>query len=235
MTRRVQPEWLDHLPPEDVRARASRRDLRRLNRWMGNARFLGQALARAGRSTPPTALLDLGSGDGDATLRVLQHLPIPRDPRPLLLLDRQPVVSHVTLTAMRQQGWQPTVVADDVFDWLARQRDPPPPVVMANLFLHHFEEDRLRELLGRVATRGCRLVACEPRRSPLSRVGARLVGLIGCNAVTRHDARVSVDAGFRDGELSALWPDHADWRLIDRRAGWFCQLFVAEPRGTCPE
>ena len=30
------------------------------------------------------------------------------------------------------------------------------------------------------------------------------MGLIGCNSVTVHDARISVHAGFRDRELSAI-------------------------------
>ena len=36
MKRLVQPELLDSLPPDDPRARGSRRDLRRVNWWMGH-------------------------------------------------------------------------------------------------------------------------------------------------------------------------------------------------------
>jgi hypothetical protein len=50
--------------------------------------------------------------------------------------------------------------------------------------------------------------------SPSSRTGfvthipaRKLLWLIGCNAVTRHDAAVSMRAGFIRQELSALWPD----------------------------
>jgi len=52
------------------------------------------------------------------------------------------------------------------------------------------------------------------------------MGLMGCNAVTRHDARVSVRAGFRDDELSRLWPS-GGWTLEERGAPPFSHLFVA--------
>jgi hypothetical protein len=53
------------------------------------------------------------------------------------------------------------------------------------------------------------------------------MGLIGCNDVTRHDAAISVRAGFRDGELSACWPIAAGWTLTEKRAPPFSHLFVA--------
>jgi hypothetical protein len=56
---------------------------------------------------------------------------------------------------------------------------------------------------------------------------SRLLWAIGCNAVTRHDAVVSVRAGFSGGELSALWPDQQNWRLTEQRAGMFSHLFIA--------
>jgi hypothetical protein len=42
--RLVQPEILDTLPPDDPRALRSRRDLRRVNAWMGNDAIMAQAL-----------------------------------------------------------------------------------------------------------------------------------------------------------------------------------------------
>jgi hypothetical protein len=54
-----------------------------------------------------------------------------------------------------------------------------------------------------------------------------MMGLIGCNGVTVHDARVSVRAGFRDRELSAIWPAGNDWTLQEHKAGRFTHGFVA--------
>ncbi len=49
--------------------------------------------------------------------------------------------------------------------------------------------------------------------------------------MTREDAVTSVHAGFRDGEIAALWPGRADeWRIDERAAGLFGHCFVAERR-----
>ena len=44
MERCIQREWLDELPPEEPRAIHSRRDLQRINAWMGNARILAREI-----------------------------------------------------------------------------------------------------------------------------------------------------------------------------------------------
>jgi hypothetical protein len=65
-------------------------------------------------------------------------------------------------------------------------------------------------------------------------LASRLVGLVGANAVTRADAVLSVRAGFRGKELSALWPaSGAEWLLEESAAGPFCHRFVAI-RGSRP-
>ena len=70
--------------------------------------------------------------------------------------------------------------------------------------------------------------ACEPRRGGWPLAASRMLGLIGANAVTRHDAAVSVRAGFQGGELSALWPADPRWRFREHRAGFFSHLFLAQ-------
>jgi len=45
--------------------------------------------------------------------------------------------------------------------------------------------------------------------------------------VTRHDAVVSVRAGFRGGELAALWPRGEGWTIEERARGPFGHAFVA--------
>src|SRR4029077_11259442 len=98
---------------------------------------------------------------------------------------------------------------------------------IANLFLHHFEGQRLSTLLRGASTRTRWFAACEPRRSPGALAAASLLGFIGCNRVTVHDARISVRAGFRDRELSAFWPGGHEWALEEWQAGRFTHGFVA--------
>ena len=113
-----------------------------------------------------------------------------------------------------------TVCAADVFDWLAEEQASYDAIV-ANLFLHHFEPPQLAKLFALAARRTPLFVACEPRRARLPLIASRLVGLLGCNDVTRHDAVLSVRAGFSGKELSELWPADGRWQLEETSAGLF--------------
>ena len=201
----VEPEWLDELPADDPRAARSRRDLVRINALMGNARIVAQAL---GRGDAPRSIAEIGAGDGAFMRALLPRLA--RPPREVLLVDKQAGAG---------------IVAMDVFDWLAS--GPRVDAIIANLFLHHFEPPALARMLSLIATRTRLFVACEPRRSTVALAGASLLGLVGCNDVSRHDAVVSVRAGFTDGEISALWPKKAGWNCEERASGPFSHLFVA--------
>ena len=147
----------------------------------------------------------------------------------LTLLDLEPSVAQKTSDAIRACGWTLEVVAADALEWLARSRRERVGVVLANLFVHHFEGERLARLLGGIAARADAFVCCEPRRSRFALAGSRLLGLIGCNDVTRHDAVVSVLAGFRDAEIGAAWRGSVAgrWTLKEAAAGAFSHLFVA--------
>lgn len=226
MRRRVEPELLDELPPEDSRAQRSRRDLQRLNRLLGHARILEAAVERA-LGHPPCRLIELGAGDGTVLLEVARHRRAEWQEVEVVLVDRWRVVDPETLGEFRRLGWQVETVAADVRTWL--ERAPLADAVLVNLLLHHFSESELRELLGQAAEVAHVFVACEPRRNLVSRLGARLVGILGCGPVTRCDARRSVAAGFRGQELSVLWPKRG-WELVERRVGLFTHLFVARRR-----
>ena len=65
MNRIVQPELLDQLAADDPRAVRSRADLRRINAWMGNARFAARALTEIFPRSPPQQIVEIGAGDGD--------------------------------------------------------------------------------------------------------------------------------------------------------------------------
>ncbi len=233
MNRIVEPEWLDDLASDDPLAMGSRRDLQWLNAWMGNARTMGWALRSAPRDKP-NRVVELGAGDGHFLCRVAQGLRKWWRGTRAVLLDRRPAVSPDTLRRFEKLGWQVETVASDVFDWLRKPSAQEPEVFVANLFLHHFSATRLAQLLNHVARRADILVAIEPRRSAWSLVFSRLVGLIGCNRVTRHDAPVSVRAGFRGKELSQIWAGNGQWSLEERPVGLFSHLFVAHRTGGVP-
>jgi hypothetical protein len=222
--RTVVPEWLDQLPPQDPKAVASRRDLRRLNFWMGNARIIRTVLAELCRPTKPAIVAELGAGDGTFFLRVARLLRWRHCGAKVYLVDRHPSVSAETCRAFAKIGWEIEIIEADVFDWLPAQ--PPLDVLVANLFLHHFEPFRLTALFRLISQSARALVACEPRRCAPALGAGCMLGLLGCNSVTRHDAPISVRGGFRAGELSAAWPAPG-WKLREERAGLFSHLFSA--------
>jgi hypothetical protein len=235
--RQVVPELLDSLPVDDPLAIGSRADLRRINRIMGAQSLLIRALdPLLGAGSGPARLVEIGAGDGSLLLRVAQRRAKDWPQVHLGLLDLQPVVSGDTLQRYRRLGWDCEVLHADVFDWLARDAMPSTsqgpdaadaPIIIANLFLHHFEGERLAAIVAGMAARARAVVCIEPRRSRGALVGSHLLGAIGCNRVTRHDAVVSVRAGFRGSELTALWPQDDRWRLDEGDAGLFSHRFVA--------
>ena len=231
MRRVVEPELLDALPPADSQAIGSRADLRRLNFLMGHAGILSHALLRQ-LDDPlmrarPLRLVELGAGDGTLLFQLAGRLTTLGVTAEGTLLDRHNLVSVETRRAFAALNWTVESVATDVFTWL-EQPASPVDVMFANLFLHHFQDERLGTLLRLAAARTNLFIACEPRRSPLALTASRLLGLIGCNAVTRHDAVVSVRAGFAGHELTALWPAEKQWRLSEQPAGLFSHCLVAK-------
>ena len=240
----VLPERLDGLAESDPAAQRARRDLQRVHRVMRTRTTLLRALRplhTAGPARRPGAalrVLELGAGDGSLLLGVARAL-APHWPKvQLTLLDRQALVPPGTLAAYAQLGWRAQPLQADVLDWAAPQHGAAGPgaqrwdVIIANLFLHHFEGVYLARLLGAIAARCQRFVACEPRRSAVALWASHAVGLIGANAVTRQDAVLSVHAGFRAAELTAAWPGAPGaWHLREHSAGLFGHCFCADRTG----
>ena len=231
MPRRVEPEMLDHLPAADPGAIRARRDLRRINRVMAAQTILCKGIDAATRGRPPRHVVELGAGDGTLLLRVAQRRAAKWPGVEATLVDRQDIVSADTREGFAALGWKLRVVTGDVFDWLDQTPLLPHDLLLANLFLHHFAGDTLARLLAGIAARSSAFVACEPRRAATALVGSHLVGLLGCNAVTRNDSVLSVRAGFRDAELTAAWPTARGWRIDEYPAGLFTHCFLAKRSG----
>jgi hypothetical protein len=225
MKRVVQPELLDALPVDDPGAVRSRADLRRLNRWLRHARLIASNLL-ANLAPPPETLVEVGAGDGTLLLEVARQLRGSWPAVRVILVDAKPTTRVETLAEFESLGWRAERVVADVFDWVA-ESDCAVDGVLANLFLHHLDDRRLGALLHWVARHARVMVACETRREWPSLAVVRMLGILGCHRVTRHDARTSMKAGFVDGELARLWPGTGRWDLRERRVRWLTHLFVA--------
>ncbi len=105
------------------------------------------------------------------------------------------------------------------------------PVVIGNLFFHHFDDRQLGRLGVRL-NHARVIIANEPlRMDRAARLFYRVCPLIGAHPVTRHDGRVSITAGFRHDELPRLLgldPTIWNWRVWETWRG-ACRI-VAERR-----
>lgn len=234
VARTVKPEWLDILEPDNPRAIRSRRDLRRINACMQHSAIMTRTLKALVRDPKPRTLLDLGAGDGTFMLQVARCLASRWPDVTLILLDRQDIVSNETRREFRALNWKVETVAADALDYLARPAALMADVITTNLFLHHFSREPLARLLALVAKRTDFFIACEPRRAVPSLAVSRMLWMIGCNDVSRHDAVISVRAGFNGHELSELWPRIGQWALHERPVMLFTHCFVARRAGATP-
>lgn len=176
-------ELLDTLPTDHPDARHSRRDLRVINRFMGNHRWFERTLPPLLR--PGEAILELGAGTGELAQRLAA--------RGLTVtgLDLAPPPAGRPETHRWHQSDLTTFTGYADY-----------PIIIGNLILHHFSAETLGQL-GRQWRRHARLLLfSEPVRRRFSQHLIRGLGpLFGANRVTLHDANVSIAAGFRGDEL----------------------------------
>jgi hypothetical protein len=199
-----------------------------LHRWM---KSVGNPHLRSVTQRPP---LPTGEGRGEGEGNSI-NLPVSNPqrisaPTDVLFIDLKNLLRDETKAEFAALNWRVNSIEANIFDWL-KHPSANPDVILANLVLHHFTDAQLTLLFSELAEKTKAVIAVEPRRSRWPLICSRLLGIIGCNSVTRHDAPVSVRAGFTDRELSALWPHGNEWELTERRAGLLSHLFVARRKG----
>lgn len=180
----IAPEWLDDAPPEE--AGKSLGDLRRINRFFGGHRTLQSALRPL--LTPGSSVLDVGAATAD-------HAALLRNVR-VVSAD----LSHEHL----QLGKGDRVTCDGfALPFAAGSFD----IVIANLFLHHFEDEAIVELLRgfrRIAARA--VVITDLERHLLAWYFLPFTApVLGWHPLTLHDGPVSVAAAFQPEELRTLF------------------------------
>jgi SAM-dependent methyltransferase len=194
MKRYVEPEILDALPADDPAAIASRRDLRLINRIMGNTRWLRQTLLR--RLRPQDLVVELGAGDGILGKSL-------RWPGEYTAFDLAPMPPDWP----EDYDW----IQGDCFtigkDHLAKAS-----VVVGGLILHHFSAEALRAL-GEAMKSARLLIFCEPARRKRHLWQGRALRLLGINHVTQHDLPISVRAGFLGTDLAEMLALGPEWTV----------------------
>ena len=196
MTRTLTPELLDSLPAGHPDARHSRRDLRVINRIMGNHRWFARTLPALLRKNERT--LELGAGTGELGARF--------------------AAGGVTVDGIdfgpRPDSW-PASCAWHVGDLRSFERYDGYASVFGNLFFHHLDDGELAALGTALRRTACVILASEPKRSARAQCLFAVFGrCFGANRVTLHDAHVSIAAGFRGDELPrALGLCDGNWEV----------------------
>jgi len=197
LERIVKPEILDNLDTADPAAVRSRKDLRLINWFMRNERWILKQLEQLQQAKPITKIIEMGAGDGILIQKIKAQFPDAE----VIACDLINKPNHIDDTILWQSG---NIMDYDGFDDQS--------VLITNLFIHHLDDEQLWELSEKISS--CRaLVIAEPHRYWFS----KLLGYLTCplvNYVTRHDMIVSIDAGFRFGELAGLL--HLDWHWDER-------------------
>ncbi|MDP0501283.1 MAG: hypothetical protein Q7P63_14410 [Verrucomicrobiota bacterium JB022] len=203
MQRVVEPEILDGLAWDDPAALGNRRDLRTINALMGNFSWFGQELRMHLR--PDEHIIELAAGDGALGRYLERHIIAPFGYRGGYAgLDRIP----------RPQRWPEDWewLETDLANWCESGGCP---VVIGNFILHQLTDEELRSL-GEKLRCARVLLFNETARCRSALCLAYLGYVLGFNRVSRHDAPVSVRAGFQGRELADLlglddetWSIHA--------------------------
>jgi SAM-dependent methyltransferase len=192
--RATDPEALDvGVPPEE--ALRSLADLRFVNRWLGNrGRFLHAVLPYL-RSSARPRLLDVGCGSGDVTVALQRAL------------GGRLAAAAVDIKLLHLQA-APRELLRVVGD---ARRLPFAPgtfdVVTASLFLHHFDQSALPDLLrGLYALCRRALVVNDLRRARVPYVfGKAVFPLLFQSRVSIEDGLISIRSSFREPELQAAF------------------------------
>ena len=187
--RRIEPELLDHAPAAEAHANLAQ--IVRLNQRFGGHSVLRKALAQAVNGHPAFTLLDIGAASGDTARLVKSLYPAA-------------TVTNVDLNPVNLSAApQPKLLADAFhlpfkpasFDY-----------VVCSLFLHHFEDPQVAELMAgfyRVARRALVVSDLERHILPYLFFPATKP-FFGWTPMTMHDGMCSVRAAFRASELCDL-------------------------------
>jgi 2-polyprenyl-3-methyl-5-hydroxy-6-metoxy-1,4-benzoquinol methylase len=212
-TRVVSRELLDELPQDSSAARASRRDLRIINHLLGSTGWFRQVLRNQHRTNE--RILELGAGTGELG-RALNAI--------------APDVAGLDF-ARRPIDWPQKAHWFEI-DVLNFARWEEYPIVIGNLFFHHFDHEGLARLGANLNAHARVIIASEPLRAPRAkRLFSLLCPLIHAHPVTRYDGRLSIGAGFLGDELPRLLlldPTIWEWRVHETWLG--ASRLVAERR-----
>jgi hypothetical protein len=177
----LEVEEIDHLESSAPDAIRSRRDLRLIDIFLGNSRWIARRL----KSSKVDSIVELGSGDGHLSRKLSGIYPKSR----ITGMDLAPPPMNWVNPLHWIQG-----------DLLQTIRETRASICIGSLVLHHFDRVTLAEL-GKHLRGFSTLIFSEPHRHCQSMAGSCFFQpFVG--KVVRHDMPASISAGFRKGEIA---------------------------------
>lgn len=200
----VARELLDANAIDDAVLRRNLRDIRTINGLLGWRALAVREVARLvhGRGLGSFSLLDVASGSGDIPLAIARWAARNALPARIVATDVSPQIIAVTRELL---AGAPAVHVERA-DALAL---PYPTgafdVALCTLALHHFPPESAVTLLTNLARVGRDVIVFDAARAPAAYGGVWLLTrLLGMDAMTRHDAPMSVRRAYTLPELRGL-------------------------------
>jgi hypothetical protein len=204
--------------------------LERINRWSRSTDILWPAIKAVARTagTSPVTLLDVATGAGDIPIGIWHRAQRAGLALCLAGCDQSPQTVEYARRRAIQAGADVCFFEQDVIaGGIPGEYD----IVTSSLFLHHLDEKRAIELLGRMAGAARRLVLVNDLVRGrtgflLAWLGARL---LTSSKVVHVDAPRSVEGAFTPIEARSL-ADHAGLTGATVRRKWPCRFLLSWER-----
>src|SRR5260370_4859049 len=185
----IEPELLDHADP--ATARLNLADIVRINRDWGGHNILRGLLREVVVPHERFTMLDVGAASGDTAQVVKTLYP-------------KATVVNLDCSELNLSGAPHPKLLGDALRMPVRDRCV--DFVFCSLFLHHFSDEQVIELLSalyRIANRA--VLISDLERGIVSDCFLPMTGpVLGWRPITIHDGMVSVRASFKADELAEL-------------------------------
>ena len=207
-------EILDDAPDEE--AQQNLRELTRINRWFGGHRVLRRSLRQLYPADAAFTMLDVGAATGDVARTVKKAFPRAQ----VTCLDWQ--------TRNLRDAPHPKVAGNA---FALPFKDGAFDVVHCALFLHHFTDEQVVDLLTKMKRCARQTVVLQDlERHPLAYYFLPATAwLLRWSSLVLHDGPISVEAAFHADELAALARRAGLAQgQVERHRPWFRLSLVAK-------
>jgi hypothetical protein len=199
-------EIMDEFDLQGEPMKALLADLKRVNKWLGGNAVTLDGLERLLVNRPKNeavTLLDIGCGDGEMLRQIARWAENKKRQVRLIGVDGN---AHILKEAENHSEAIKNITFKQIDVFSEKEELPAFDIALCTLFLHHFKEPQIEELLHRLskqATVG--IVVNDLERSFWAFWLFKLFSSVFLTSkIARHDGLVSVARGFKKKELEQI-------------------------------